>query len=580
VKEYRGMAVHNREIAGIFKEIADLLDIEGENQFRVRAYRNAARTMSNLSTGVADMVEQGEDLSKLPGIGKDLAGKIKEIVHTGSLKMLDELRKNTEPQLREMMKIGSLGPKRVKKLHEELDVNNVEELEKAAESGKVRVIKGFGKKTEQSILRDAKKVKKGKKEKRFLWIEIEEYAEPLVEYMQKHEGISRITVAGSYRRKQETVGDLDVLVICEDSKPVMDHFTSYDEVGRIISKGETRSSVVLRSGIQVDLRVLHEESYGSAMHYFTGSKSHNVAIRKIAVNQGLKINEYGVFKGDRRVAGRTEEEVYDQVGLPYIEPELRENRGEIEAAREGCLPKLVTLEDIRGDLQIHTEASDGSASLRSMAEEARNMGYEYLAITDHSKRVTMAQGLNAERLGEQIEEIEKLNERAADFRIIRSCEVDILEDGSLDLENEILEELDVVIGAVHYYMNLPRKKQTQRIIRAMDNPHFNILAHPTGRLIGSREPYEIDIEQIMKAAKERGCFLEINADPTRLDLNDIHCKMAKEIGLKVPVSTDAHSVRGLRQMRLGVSQARRGWLTAEDVLNTHSWAEIKKLLKR
>jgi len=574
------MSVHNRDIAEIFNEIADLLDIEGKNQFRIRAYRSAARTVSDMSSNVADMVEQDEDLSALPGIGKDLAGKIEEIVHTGTLKQLEKLRKGTSPQLRDMMKIGSLGPKRVKQLHDELEVTTLDELEKAAESGEVSEIKGFGKKTEQRILRDVKKVKEGTKERRFLWNEMEEYAEPLVGYLEKYEYIDRITVAGSYRRRQETVGDLDILVTCKKSAPVMERFTSYDEVSRVISKGDTRSSVVLRSGIQVDLRVLPDESYGAAMHYFTGSKAHNVAIRKIAVNKGLKINEYGVFKNKKKLAGKTEEEVFDQVGLPYIEPELRENRGEIEAAKKGNLPNLVTVDDIRGDLQMHTKASDGNFSIREMAEGARDKGYEYLAITDHSKRVSMANGLDEKRLRKQIDEINMLNGKMKGIRILTSCEVDILEDGSLDLEDEILKELDLVICAVHYNTNLSEKKQTERIIRAMDNPYFNVLAHPTGRLIGSRDPYPVDIEKLMKAAVERNCFLEINADPERLDLNDIHCKMAKEMGLKIPISTDAHSVSGLDQMRLGVAQARRGWLSSEDVLNTRSWQKLKKLLGR
>ncbi len=574
------MAVHNRDVAEIFNEIADLLEIEGENQFRIRSYRNASRTVSDLSGNVADMVEKGEELSELPGIGKDLAGKIEEIVDTGTLEQLQELRKRTSPELRDLMKIGSLGPKRVKQLHEELGVNTVEDLEKAAEAGKVREVPGFGSKTEQSILRDVQKVKEGKQERRFLWPEMEEYAEPLVKYLGQLESIDKITVAGSYRRRKETVGDLDILVTCEHGGPVMDRFTSYEEVDRVISKGDTRSSVSLRSGIQVDLRVLADESYGAAMHYFTGSKAHNVAVRQIAQKKKLKINEYGVFKGNRRVAGKTEEEVFEQVGLPYIEPELRENRGEIEAARKGNLPELVTVEDIRGDLQMHTTASDGKFSIEEMAQAAKDRGYEYLAITDHSKRVTMAGGLDAKRLSKQIEEIEKLNERIKGIRILKSCEVDILEDGSLDLEDEILAELDLVICAVHYNTNLSEKKQTERIIRAMDNPHFNILAHPTGRLIGSRDPYEVDLERVMHAARQRGCFLEINADPQRLDLNDVHCKMAKEIGLKIPISTDAHSMSGLDHMRLGVAQARRGWLAAEDVLNIRSWAELKKLLKR
>jgi DNA polymerase (family 10) len=574
------MAVHNRDVAEIFNEIADILDIEGENQFRIRSYRNAARTVSDLSGNVSEMVERGEDLSELTGVGKDLAGKIREIVETGSLKQLEQLRRETPPRLRDLMSIGSLGPKRVKQLHEELGIDGPEDLEKAARQGKVREIEGFGEKTEQKILRDVEKVKEGAGERRFLWSEMEEYAEPLVAYLEEAEGIEKIAVAGSYRRRKETVGDLDILATCEDSTPVMQRFTAYDEVEEVISKGDTRSSLRLRSGIQVDLRVVAGESYGAALHYFTGSKAHNVAVRKIGQKSKLKINEYGVFRGGERIAGATEEEIYEQVGLPYIEPELRENRGEIAAGRKGELPELVRLEDIRGDLQMHTTASDGKFSIREMAEAARERGYDYLAITDHSKRVTMANGLDAKRLGRQIEEIEKLNEEIKGIRILASCEVDILEDGTLDLEDEILADLDLVICSVHYNMNLPEKKQTERIIRAMDNPHFNIMAHPTGRLLGSREPYTVDLERVMCAAKERGCFMEINADPERLDLSDVHCKMAREMGLKIPISTDAHTTSGLDHMRLGVAQARRGWLTAEDVLNSRTWGQLKKLLKR
>jgi DNA polymerase (family 10) len=425
-----------------------------------------------------------------------------------------------------------------------------------------------------------KKVKEGGKNRRFLWIEMEEYAEPLVEHLKELKTVDKIVVAGSFRRKEETVGDLDILVTSENSNPVIDHFTSYNEVERVISKGDTRSSVILHSGVQVDLRVVAVKSYGAAMFYFTGSKAHNVAVRKMAQKKNLKINEYGVFIGKKRLAGKKEEEVFEQVGLPYIEPELRENRGEIEAAQQGKLPKLIAIEDIRGDLQMHTKSSDGKSSLEEMVDGARNKGYDYLAITDHSKRVTMAKGLDAKRLAQQIEEIERLNEKINDIRVLKSCEVDILKDGSLDLEDEILAELDLVICSVHYNTNLSEKKQTERIIRAMDNIHFNILAHPTGRLIGSRDPYPIDLESVMKAAKERGCYLEINADPERLDLSDMQCKMAQDIGLKLSISTDAHSVSGLDHMRLGVAQARRGWLSADDVLNTRSWGELKKLVKR
>jgi DNA polymerase (family 10) len=574
------MPLHNRDVAEILNTVADLLDIQEANPFRIRAYRNAARTVLDLSDSVADMVESGRGLSGLPGIGKDLAEKIEQIVRTGALPQLEELKQKVPPELRQLMQVAGLGPKRVSQLHKRLGVKNLEDLERAAREGRIRDIEGFGAKTEQKILQDVERVRKGASERRFLWIEMEEYALPLLTHLGKLHEVEQISAAGSYRRKMETVGDLDILVTCRDSRPVMDHFTSYDEVDHVVSRGETRSTVILRSGIQVDLRVVAAESYGAAMHYFTGSKAHNVAIRTMAVKRGLKINEYGVFRGEQRVAGGREEEVFAQVGLPYIEPELREDRGEIEAARQGRLPRLVTVEDIRGDLQTHTRATDGKFSIEEMAQAARERGYEYLAITDHSKRVTMARGLDAKRLAQQIEQIEKLNAGMKGFRILKSCEVDILEDGSLDLPDSILRELDFVLCSVHYNTNLSRERQTQRILKAMDNRYLNILAHPTGRLLGSREPYELDLEKVMEGARERGCYLEINADPQRLDLNDVHCRQAVQLGLKVPISTDAHSLDGLDHMRLGVSQARRGWLEAGDVLNTRSWPELQKLLQR
>jgi DNA polymerase (family 10) len=574
------MPLHNGDVARAFSRMADLLDIEGANPFRIRSYRNAAQTISGFSGSVADLIEKGEDLRKLPGIGRDLAAKIEELFRTGTLKQLEELEKRINPQLIDLLQIDSLGPLRVKKLRQELKIENLQDLENAVRENEVRKVKGFGAKTEQKILRDLARIKKGQREHRLLWSEMEEYALPLIEYLKQLSRVDRIVVAGSYRRKKETVGDLDILVACKDGEAVMDHFTSYEDVHQVISKGETRSSVVLKSNVQVDLRVLPLESFGAAMHYFTGSKAHNIAVRKMAVKKGLKLNEYGVFKGRKRIAGKDEEEVFAEVGLPYIEPELRENRGEIEAARKGSLPKLVSLEDIKGDLQVHTKASDGKFSLAEMVEEARRKGYEYIAITDHSKRVTMAGGLDEKRLARQIREIDKLNSKVKGIRILKSSEVDILKDGSLDLPDGILGELDLVLCSVHYNTNLPKNQQTERIIRAMDNPYFNILAHPTGRLIGSREPYELDLEKIMRAAKERGCFLEINANPERLDLDDVYAKMGKEIGLKMSISTDAHVLSGLDDMRYGVAQARRGWLEPEDVLNTRSWRDLEKLLKR
>jgi DNA polymerase (family 10) len=572
------MPVLNSDVARIFNRLADLLEIESANPFRVRAYRNAARTVSNLSKGVSEIIEVGEDLCELPGIGKDLAGKIKEIVETGTLSQLEELEEKTPPELSELMKISGLGAKRVRALYKELDISSIEDLKKKAQQGKIRGLRGFGKKTEAKILEEIEEAKSHGG--RIKLVKAEETANALLKYFKKVKGIKNITVAGSYRRRKETVGDLDILVSCRKDSKVMQAFLDYDEVKRVISKGETKSSVILRSGLQIDLRKVAAESYGAALHYFTGSKAHNIAIRKMGVKKKLKINEYGVFKGDKRVAGKTEEEVYQQVDLAYIEPELREDNGEVEAAQKGNLPKLVTVNDIRGDLHAHTKETDGHNTLEEMAEAAMERGYEYLAITEHSKKVTMAHGFDAKKLEKQIRTIEKLNGKLAGITILKGIEVDILKDGSLDLPDDILKELDVVVCSVHYNRNLSKGQMTERIIKAMDKPYFNILAHPTGRLINERGPYEVDLEKVLEKAKDAGCFLEVNAHPDRLDLADTHCRMARSMGVKLVISTDAHSTTGLYFMHFGVDQARRGWLEAQDVLNTRTLKDLKKLLKR
>ncbi|MDH7513389.1 MAG: DNA polymerase/3'-5' exonuclease PolX [Clostridiales bacterium] len=575
------MPVHNSDISEVFNRTADYLDIKGENPFRIRAYRNAARIIGSLSRSVADMVAHEEDLTKIQGIGQDLAGKIKEIVKTGTLPLLEQLKRELSPELSALMEIPGLGPKRVKVLYDEMGIRSVDELRQAAEEGKVRTLPGFGAKTESVILEEIGKIKETKKGGLRLKLAVaEQVVEPLVGYLKKIAGVKEIDVAGSYRRRRETVGDLDILVACGQSCPVMDKFVGYEDVEKTLSRGKTRSSVVFRNGIQVDLRVVPEASYGAALLYFTGSKAHNIAIRKIAQKKKLKINEYGVFRGEKRIAGRTEKDVYKQVGLPWIEPELREDRGEVEAAQEKRLPRLVRLEDIRGDLHVHTTWSDGRSSLEDMAEAAKRLGYEYLAVSDHSKHVTVAHGLDEKRLSQQIKEIDRLNGKLKGLRLLKSIELDILESGSLDLPDRVLEDLDLVICSVHSKFNLSREKQTERIIRAMDNPHVHIFCHPTGRLINERRPYEVDLERVMNAAKERGCHLELNAHPDRLDLDDVECKRAKEIGLKVAIATDAHSLDDLRFMRFGVGQARRGWLEPEDVLNTKSWEELEGFLKR
>ncbi|MFP4082150.1 MAG: DNA polymerase/3'-5' exonuclease PolX [Candidatus Aminicenantes bacterium] len=575
------MPVHNNDVAEIFNKVADFLDIKGENPFRIRAYRNAARTIGGLSKNVADLVDQGRDLSEIPGIGKDLAGKIEKIVKTGTLPLLEDLEKKMPPELSALMKIQGLGPKKVKALYKDLGISTAEELKKAAEQKKIRKLPGFGEKTEQSIVEEIQRMEETREVKERIKLSVaEQIANPFLDHLKKVKGVKDMVVAGSYRRRKETVGDLDFLATCKKGSRVMDRFVEYEDVEKVLSKGSTKSSVVLRSGLQVDLRVFPEVSYGAALHYFTGSKEHNIAVRRMAVKRKLKINEYGVFKGDKRIAGKTEKEVYKQVDLPYMEPELRENRGEIEAAQEENLPSLITQDDIRGDLHVHTKYTDGHYSLEEMARAAKERGYDYLAVTDHSKHVSVARGLDVKRLGQQIEEIDRLNGNLKDIIILKSIEVDILEDGSLDLPDDILKELDLVICSVHYKFNLSQEKQTQRIIKAMDNPYFHILCHPTGRLINEREPYEVNIEKILEAAKDRGCFVELNAHPDRLDLTDIHSKMAKELGLKLAVATDAHSIDDLDLMRFGVYQARRGWLEKDDVLNTRTWKELKKLLKR
>jgi DNA polymerase (family 10) len=572
--------IHNSDIAEIFDRVADLLDLSNADQFRIRAYRNAARTIASLSRRAADMVKDQEDLSKLPGIGKDLAGKVKEIVETGSLTRLKELESQVPAQLTALMKISDLGPRRVLTLHTTLGISTLEELEKLARNGRIRQLKGFGEKTEQKIIAALERRARKNDQDRAKFIVVEQIAVPLLKYLRNAPGVERVEAAGSFRRKGETVADLDIVATCSDSAKMMERFTTYEDVERIISKGETRSSIALRSGLQVDLRVVPQASFGAALHYFTGSKAHNIAIRKLGLKRRLKINEYGVFKGDKRVAGKVEEEVYGSVGLPYIEPELREDRGEIEAARGNKLPHLIQLKDIKGDLQSHTTATDGKFSLEEMAEAARARGYEYLAITDHSKRVYMAKGLDAHGVAKQIKEIDRLNRRWKAFRILKSSEVDILEDGSLDLPDDILKELDLVVCAIHYGFKFSRRQQTNRILRAMDNRYFNILAHPTGRRIGKRDPYDLDLPHILEAAKANGCYLEINAQPERLDLGAVYVKMAKEMGLKLAISTDAHSIMDLEYMRFGIAEARRGWLGREDVLNTRTWDQLKKMLQR
>lgn len=572
------MPVHNADIAAVFEEIADRLEIQGANPFRIRAYRNAARTLGELPQEARTLLEKGEDLTRLPGIGDDLAAKVREIVDTGRCSLLDRLRRELPPAVTELLQIPGLGPKRVKALYHDLEVQTVEQLYRAARDGRIRALPGFGEKTELNILQAVEA--HVSQARRFKLAVAAQYAGTLTAFLQAVPGVDQVTVAGSFRRMRETVGDLDILVTAAADSPVMSHFTAYDEVADVLSAGSTRASVVLKSGLQVDLRVVAQQAYGAALHYFTGSKAHNIAIRRLAQKLGLKINEYGVFRGSERIAGDDEISVYRSVDLPYIPPELREDRGEIEAAREGRLPKLVELSDLRGDLHAHTKATDGHDSLREMALAAKGMGLHYLAITEHSRRLTVAHGLDPLRLARQCDEIDRLNAELDGITLLKGIEVDILEDGSLDLPDEVLGRLDLVVGAVHSQFHLSRAKQTERILRAMDRPHFTLLAHPSGRLIEQRDPYDVDMLRIIRHAKDRGCFLELNAHPDRLDLLDTHCQMAKEEGVRVSINSDAHSTFDFANLQYGVGQARRGWLEKDNVLNTRPLASLRHLLRR
>ncbi len=572
------MAVHNADIARILNRLADLLEIEDANPFRIRAYRRAAQTIADLPTGAAEMVAHGQDLSELPGIGKDLAGKIREIVETGRLTLLEEVEARTPSSLAVLTSLPGLGPKRVHALHERLGITTLDQLARAAKAHKLRALPGFSEKMEANILDAISKHRAT--EQRWKISTAADFAETLRAWMLRCPGVRNVVMAGSYRRCRETVGDLDLLVTSAAGRKAVDHFVRYEEIDEIVAKGPTRATVKLKAGIQVDLRVVPQASYGAALHYFTGSKAHNIHIRKLGQEKGLKINEYGIFRGDNRIGGAKEEDVFAAVGLPWIEPELREDRGEIEAAASGRLPKLVTLADVRGDLHVHTTASDGKSSLREMAVAAKARGYSYIAVTDHTKHATVAHGLDEKRLSAQLDEIDRMNDGMDGFRVLKSSEVDILADGTLDLPDRILKRLDLTVCAVHYRFDLDAATQTERILRAMDNRHFHILAHPTGRLIGDRPGYSVNLERILNGAKQRGCFVELNAHPSRLDLDDVHCKLAREMGLLISIGTDAHSALGLDAMRYGIGQARRGWLEAKDVLNTRSWNQLKRLLAR
>jgi len=590
----RDPRIENYEIAEALEELADLLEIRGANPFRIRAYRDAARTVREHATPMRRLVEEGADLTEIPTIGEDMSAHVTELVESGRLTPLEEVAEEVPRTLADVTRLPGIGPKRTRKLWEELGIETVDGLEEAAEAGEVVELEGFGRKTQEKILRGIEQFRRHSE--RHLLADADRFVEPLLEHLGSAPGVRRMEVAGSYRRRKETVGDVDVLVVAAEGEPVMDHFVAYRRVDEVLQAGGTRGSVLLSSGLQVDLRVVEEESYGAALVYFTGSREHNVALRKRALERDLTISEYGVFEleegesraegdGDsgsarpergrgKRIAGATEEEVYDAVGLPWIPPELREDRGEIDAAARGELPDLLEPGDLRGDLQMHTTWSDGRNGVEEMLVACAERGYEYLAITDHSQALGVTGGLDEERLRAQWEEMEEVAARHEGIRLLRSLEVDILTDGSLDLSDEMLEALDLVVVSIHSGFDLDPGRQTERLLTALSHPEVDVLAHPTGRLINRRDPYDFDLEAVLEKAAGEGVAVELNAHPDRLDLRDTQLARAAELGVGIVISTDAHRTEDLELMRYGVEQARRAWLTAEHVLNTRPLEEL------
>jgi DNA polymerase (family 10) len=569
--------VENLDIARIFEEIADLLEIQGENPFRIRAYRTAARTIGALPTPAATISQHAPaQLAQLPGIGDDLAHKIVTIIETGTLPLLKELEAKTPATLVQMLRIPGLGPKRAHLLYTKLGITTLDALEAAARAGTLRTLPGIKQMTERKILDGLAAL--SARPTRWRLADADVYVQPLVAYLEANAAVSRCEVAGSYRRRKDTVGDVDVLVASTRPRDVVERFVSYPRVATIQAQGPTRSAVVLDCGLQVDLRVVRPASFGAALHYFTGSKAHNIAVRARGLKRGLKVNEYGVFRGTRRVAGAREADVFHAVGLPWIAPELREGQGELAAACNGTLPDLVTLENIRGDLQIHTRASDGVNTLEEMVEAARRRGYEYVAITDHTQAVRVAGGLTRADFRREWKAIERLQHRISDLTILKGAEVDILEDGQLDLDDETLAQFDVIVIAVHSRLGLPARAMTQRIVRAIQHRHVHVLAHPTGRLIDARAPYQVNFDEILRAAADYGVALEINAQPDRLDLDELHARAAHEAGVHLVINTDAHRVDELSFMRHGVDQARRAWCEPRHILNTLPLLALRSLL--
>ena len=574
--------MNNAQIGDALDEIADILEFQAANPFRVRAYRNAARTVRDCPEAIAALVAADRPLTDIAGIGADLAEKLTALATTGQLAFLDELRSQVPASVLALMRIPGVGPKKAAALHKELAINTLEELRAACEAHRVQALKGFGEKTEATILAGIGLASTA--EERMLWATADVHAQSLIAHLTTAHGVEQIEAAGSYRRGRDTIGDLDILVVSSRVADVMDRLADYPDVADVTARGDTKMTVRLTSGLQVDLRVVPAESFGAAWLYFTGSKAHNIELRGRAKNCGLKINEYGVFRvkdgKEKYIAGRQEQDVYAALDLPWIPPELREARREFAWADANALPQLIELDDIVGDLHMHTDATDGQASLDEMVAAAKARGLKYVAITDHSQRVTMARGLDPKRLRAQWRQIDKLREKVHGITVLKGVEVDILERGGLDLPDDVLAEADWVVASVHYGQNQPREQITRRVVDAIRNPHVSAIAHPTGRLLNRRKAYEIDLDAVFQAAREHGKLLELNANPARLDLDDVACAAAKDRGIPIVISTDAHSETGLDVMRYGILQARRAGLTKADVANTRPWSQMKKMIGR
>jgi len=568
----------NQEIAKMFYDIANYLEMEGV-AFKPYAYQKVAITLETLEQDIEEIYKKGglKGLEEIPGVGKNIALKIEEYLKTGRIKTYERLKKKTPINLGELIGVEGMGVKKAKVLYQKLKIKNLKDLEKAAKSHKIASLFGFGEKTEKNILEGIAFLKRSKG--RFLLGDIMPIVREVLEELRGLKEVKEISAAGSVRRMKETIGDVDILVISKNPKKIMDFFVSRQGVIKVWNKGSTKSSVRMKEGFDIDLRVVPAKNYGSALQYFTGSKEHNIATRRIAIDKGLKLNEYGVFKGSKMIAGRTEKEIYKTIGLDLIPPEMRENQGEIELARKKKLPKIIEYNDIKGDLHCHSNWDGGANSIKEMVKAAQEMGYQYLGISDHTKFLRIEHGLNEQQLAQQRKEIDKLNSKLKNFRILHGAETNILNDGSLDIKDDALAKLDYVIAGVHSSMKMEKEIMTERIIKAMKNPNVDIISHPTGRILKQRDEYQIDFDKILKIAKQTNTILEINSSPSRLDLKDVNIKKAKNMGVKMVINTDSHHRNQLRFIRFGIAQARRGWAEKKDIINTQPLSKLLKFFK-